>query len=170
MGTESRKLAAVLFADMVGFSALRQAEALELRDEMMALAAERFSTHRGRLVEWRLLPTLHATNFCIAVPQGGPVSWSLCDANHSWLTNLGCQFPADYMAVNAWQDTVDGDFLVRLRVQVAVPQTNCPVQYKIVVPALDTTAHAAGQVTPLIAPYDYYMVDATLDVAIEVPK
>jgi hypothetical protein len=26
---------------------------------------------------------------------------------------------------------------------------------------------AAGPVTPLAAPYDYYMVDATLDVAIE---
>lgn len=50
MGTESRKLAAILFADMVGFSALRQAVALELRDAMMALAAEMFPPHRGRLV------------------------------------------------------------------------------------------------------------------------
>jgi hypothetical protein len=73
------------------------------------------------------------------------------------------------MAVNAWLDYTTGYYVVRLKVEMTTPDTNCPIQYKIIVPALDTNhmMRAAGPVTPLAAPYDYYMVDATLDVAIE---
>jgi hypothetical protein len=121
----------------------------------------------GDILEWRLSPTTSATNFSIAVPQNGPVSWSLCDGE-SWITPLSCPFPTDYKAVNAWLDYTIGFYVVRLKVEMKSPDTNCPIQYKIVVPALDSNyaARGADRVTPLIAPYDYYMVDATLDVGI----
>src|SRR6185369_10075224 len=48
--TDNRELVAILFADMVGFAALRQSVALELRAEMLALAKAALSRHRGQLV------------------------------------------------------------------------------------------------------------------------
>src|SRR5208282_1622534 len=50
MSTDRFKLAAVLFADMVGYSARRQGLALDLRREMMALAGECLAASQGRLI------------------------------------------------------------------------------------------------------------------------
>jgi class 3 adenylate cyclase/tetratricopeptide (TPR) repeat protein len=47
---ELRKLAAIMFADMVGFSALKQDLAIECREEMLALAQDTLRVHGGRLV------------------------------------------------------------------------------------------------------------------------
>jgi class 3 adenylate cyclase len=76
MGTESRKLAAIVFADMVGFSALRQTVALELREAMMALATQELALHRGRLVNtmgdgfFAEFPTaLDAVQFAVALQE-----------------------------------------------------------------------------------------------------
>lgn len=51
MSTEHSKLAAVLFADMVGYSLRGQGLALDLRREMMALADECLSACQGRLIK-----------------------------------------------------------------------------------------------------------------------
>ena len=51
MSTERCKLAAVLFADMVGYSARRQDLALELRGEMMALAGACLAAGQGNLIK-----------------------------------------------------------------------------------------------------------------------
>jgi class 3 adenylate cyclase/tetratricopeptide (TPR) repeat protein len=51
MSTETSKLAAVLFADMVGYSSRRQGLALELRREMMVLVHQCLSAGEGRLIK-----------------------------------------------------------------------------------------------------------------------
>jgi len=45
------RLSAVLFADMVGYTSLRQEDALRSKEEMMALAAEARECRRGRLIK-----------------------------------------------------------------------------------------------------------------------
>jgi len=51
MNTDRAKLAAVLFADMVGYSSRQQGLALELRQEMMALADNCLAATGGRLIK-----------------------------------------------------------------------------------------------------------------------
>ena len=110
----------------------------------------------GTVLEWRSKPGAKQANFCVAFPVTGDVQWAPC-APGIPVPTFGSQFPADYQAVNAWQE--NGDYVVRMQVTAANP---CYAPYKIVVPPFDPTQTR-------IAPFDYYMVDATLDISLLQP-
>jgi len=48
---ETQRLAAIVFADMVGYSSLKQGVALKFQEEMLAVAARTLESHHGRLVK-----------------------------------------------------------------------------------------------------------------------
>ena len=50
MQNTTHRLVAIVFADMVGYSRLREQVALQFQGEMKALAGECLALHHGRLV------------------------------------------------------------------------------------------------------------------------
>jgi hypothetical protein len=110
-------------------------------------------TVSGQILEWRSRPGAKQANFGIAFPATGDVKWTLCDPGTP-LPTSGSQFPPDYQVVNAWKE--GQDYVVRLQVTA---QNACYATYKIVVPPFDPSQTK-------LPPYDYYMVDATLDISL----
>jgi hypothetical protein len=110
----------------------------------------------GEVLEWHSNPRARGTSFGIAVPLSSSITWTVCGAQGQWYSNLTGFFPSDFAVVNAWQEG-SGDYVLRLQVTNSQPQTNFTAWYKIVVPQYTNSMR--------IAPYDYFMVDATLDVS-----
>ncbi len=117
MSMDRCKLAAVLFADMVGYSARSQGIALELRQEMMVLANECLTASQGRLIKTlgdeifaEFSSGSAAINFATQLQEKVAVRNSRLPRSHRFLLRIG---------INAGEVTMEGEDLIGGAVNVA---------------------------------------------------